>query len=87
MCSLWHCFHGLILRAQGMYYFFVLCFSVPICYLIILVCLVMFSCFCLVSLIRWEDFAAYAMVANPRGGTAVRPKSITATRESGSWNT
>jgi len=39
------------------------------------------------GLIRWEDFAAYAMVANPRGGTAVRPKSITATRESGSWDT
>ena len=39
------------------------------------------------GLIQWEEFAAYAMVANPRGGTAVRPKSITATRESGSWNT
>lgn len=35
--------------------------------------------------IEWEEFARVAMVANPRGGTAVLPKAITSTAKSGSW--
>lgn len=35
--------------------------------------------------ITWEDFEAHAMVFNPRGGTAVLPKAITATMNSDDW--
>lgn len=35
--------------------------------------------------IRWEQFMQHAMVQNPRGGTAVIPKAITATMEKEDW--
>lgn len=36
--------------------------------------------------IRWENFAEHASVFNPRGGTAVQPKQITATFKSETWD-
>jgi hypothetical protein len=35
--------------------------------------------------LKWQDFASHAMVHNPKGGTAVLPKQITATMKSGFW--
>ena len=35
--------------------------------------------------ILWEQFKQHAMVQNPRGGTAVIPKAITATMDSEDW--
>lgn len=35
--------------------------------------------------ILWEQFKQHAMVQNPRGGTAVIPKAITATMDSDEW--
>eukprot|EP00602_Paraphysomonas_sp_CaronLab_P005982 CAMPEP_0185035564 /NCGR_PEP_ID=MMETSP1103-20130426/27172_1 /TAXON_ID=36769 /ORGANISM="Paraphysomonas bandaiensis, Strain Caron Lab Isolate" /LENGTH=283 /DNA_ID=CAMNT_0027572703 /DNA_START=30 /DNA_END=881 /DNA_ORIENTATION=+ len=35
--------------------------------------------------ITWESFSEHALVHNPRGGTAVIPKAITATMKSDDW--
>ena len=35
--------------------------------------------------IDWEEFSKHAMLPNPRGGTSLVPKPITATLESGYW--
>ncbi len=39
---------------------------------------IFFNPFFLLRFVEWEDFADHAMVHNPRGGTAVLPKMITA---------
>jgi len=36
--------------------------------------------------IEWREFAEKSMVPNPKGGTAVLPKQITATLKNGNWD-
>ena len=42
--------------------------------------------FLYIRFILWESFAEHASVPNPRGGTAVLPKQITATFKSCDWD-